>query len=177
MTRVRVARVAFLLMAAVGRVASAADPQAIFIVRHAERAPDAPAAGADRSMMAPANDPPLSQPGRERAAKLASMLRSADIKGIYVTEFQRTRQTAEPLAKALGIGAVVTRGNDVDGLMAKLREAKGNLLIVGHSNTIPDILKRLGVKGDITIADSEYDNLFVVVRPDGGEPSLIRLRF
>jgi len=177
MTRVRLAGVAFLLMAAVAHAASAADPQAIFIVRHAERAPAAPTAGADTSMTAPASDPPLSEAGRERAAKLATMLRSADIKGIYVTEFQRTRQTAEPLAKALGLEAIVTTGNDVDALMAKLRDAKGHLLVVGHSNTIPDILKRLGVREDVTIPDSEYDNLFVVVRPDGGEPTLIRLRF
>ena len=176
MTRTRVAVVAVPLILAAARLASAADPQVIFIVRHAERAPETPAA-ADRSMTAPANDPPLSQAGRERAAKLASMLRSADIRGIYVTEFQRTRQTAEPLAKALGLDAIVTKGNDVDGLMAKMREAKGNLLIVGHSNTVPDVLKRLGVKDAVTIADSEYDNLFVVVKPDGGEPSLIRLRF
>ena len=53
----------------------------------------------------------------------------------------------------------------------------GNVLIVGHSNTVPDLLKRLGVKDAITIAESEFDNLFVVVRPASGEPTLIRLRY
>ena len=49
------------------------------------------------------------------------------------------------------------------------------MLIVGHSNTVPDVLKRLGVQGDIAIGDMEFDNLFVVVRPAAGEPTLVRL--
>ena len=61
--------------------------------------------------------------------------------------------------------------------MAAVRKATGNVLIVGHSNTVPDLLKRLGIKDAITIADDEYDNLFVVVRRDVGEPTLIRLRY
>jgi hypothetical protein len=51
------------------------------------------------------------------------------------------------------------------------------VLVVGHSNTLPEVLKKLGVKDDIKIEDSEYDNLFIVVRPESGEPTLIRLRF
>jgi hypothetical protein len=54
---------------------------------------------------------------------------------------------------------------------------RGNVLIVGHANTVPDLLKGLGIKDDITIADAEFDNLFVVVRPEAGEPTLIRLRY
>jgi broad specificity phosphatase PhoE len=153
--------------------ASAAAQQTIFVVRHAERADATPAGAA--AMTAPANDPPLSTAGHERAARLAAILRSADIKHIFTTEFQRTRQTAAPAAAALKLEATAVK--DVTGLLPRLAEAKGNILVVGHSNTVPDILKRLGIKDAITIADTEHDNLFIVFRPLTGDPSLIRLRY
>ncbi len=58
-----------------------------------------------------------------------------------------------------------------------MRRVKGDELIVGHSNTVPDLLQRLGIRDAITIADAECDNLFIVVRPAAGEPTLIRLRY
>jgi broad specificity phosphatase PhoE len=163
---------AVLLLSAV----PASAQQTIFVVRHAERA-DAPAPAAT-AMTAPApTDPPLSAAGQARAARLAAMLRSADIASIFVTEFERTRQTAAPLALARHLEAASISARDVDALMAGVRGRKGNILIVGHSNTVPDILKRLGIKDDIAIADTEFDNLFVVVRPEVGEPELVRLRY
>jgi phosphohistidine phosphatase SixA len=169
--RVSVASLAVILCT----VTAAAAQQVIYVVRHAERADSTPAAG--QAMTAPANDPPLSPAGHARAARLATMLRSADIWQIISTEFQRTRQTAAPLAKALNLEVTTSPAREPDALLLKIREAKGNVLVVGHSNTVPEVLKRLGVKDPITIADSEYDNLFIVTRPASGEPILIRLRF
>jgi broad specificity phosphatase PhoE len=154
---------------------SAAAQQTIFVVRHAERA-DTPAAGAP-AMIAPATDPPLSAAGRERAVRLASMLRGADIKHIFVTEFRRTQETAAPLAEQLKLTPVVSASNDPGPLVEQVRQLKGNALIVGHSNTIPDLLTRLGIKDLVAIPDAEFDNLFIVVRPAAGEPTLVRLRF
>jgi broad specificity phosphatase PhoE len=124
----------------------------VFVVRHAERAD----AG-----MATASDPDLSAAGRARAEALASMLKDARITAIYVTEFKRTRQTAEPLAKAMGLEPIVISSKDTPGLVARVKASSGNALIVGHSNTVPEIVKALG--GDpVTIAESDYDNLFIV---------------
>ncbi len=154
--------------------ASAAAQQTVFVARHAERADGgAGAAG----MVTPANDPPLSAAGQARAARLASMLRSAGIAHVFTTEFRRTRETAAPLAKQLKLTPVMSASKDPAPLVERVRQVKGNVLIVGHSNTVPDLLKRLGIRDTITIADAEYDNLFVVVRPASGEPTLIRLRF
>jgi phosphohistidine phosphatase SixA len=150
----------------------ASAQQTIFVVRHAERA-DAGGGG----MNTPATDPPLSAAGNERAARLAAMLRSADVKHIFTTEFIRTRQTAAPAAQALHIEVVAIPANDPAAVTTKARAAAGNVLIVGHSNTVPDVLRRLGVRGDITIGDMEFDNLFVVVRPATGRPTLVRLRY
>jgi len=154
---------------------SAAAQQAIVVVRHAERADAAPPGAA--AMAAPSTDPPLSAAGHERAGRLAAMLRSAGIKQIFTTEFLRTKQTAAPTAQALKLDMTPVSSRDVNALIARVTGGQGNVLVVGHSNTVPDILKRLGIKDAITIADTEHDNLFVVVRPESGEPTLVRLRY
>jgi phosphohistidine phosphatase SixA len=105
------------------------------------------------------------------------MLRSADIRYVFTTEYLRTRQTAAPTAQAQRLEVVAVSSKDPEAVITQARQAKGNVLIVGHSNTIPDLLKRLGVKDTTTIADTEYDSLFIVVRPESGEPTLVRLRY
>jgi broad specificity phosphatase PhoE len=163
MIRLARALVVFCCIAAPG-VAVAQD--AIFIVRHAERA-DASA------------DPPLSPAGDARAAHLAAMLEAAGITHIYTTDLKRTTQTAAPLATALRLTATALKAADQEGLLAKVRASspRDRLLIVGHSNTVPAILEALGVTPAIRIADSEYDNLFVIAPQAGGPPRFIRLRY
>jgi 2,3-bisphosphoglycerate-dependent phosphoglycerate mutase len=148
----------------------ATGPGAVFLVRHAERADTG--SGAPATM---GTDPDLSEAGRARAAALAFMLKNAGITAIYTTEYKRTRQTAEPLAKALGIEPVTVGARDLPALVAKLKDATGSVLVVGHSNTVPDAIMALGVSEPVTIGDAEYDNLFVVTR--GSPPHLLRLQF
>ena len=156
---------------------SVAADQVIFLVRHAERADQgAPAMPAAAHGMLP-NDPPLSEAGKVRAAKLAALLASADVKTIFTTEFKRTRETAAPLAEKTKVRPVMSASQDPQPLIEAVQKTRGNVLIVGHSNTVPDLLKRLGVKETITIADNEYDNLFIIVRRDAGEPAFVRLRY
>jgi broad specificity phosphatase PhoE len=119
-------------------------------------------------------DPSLSEAGHSRAVALATLLKDARISAIFVTEYKRTQQTAEPLAKALGVTPIVVKANDTAALVAQLKQAANNVLVVGHSNTVPDIIKALGVTTPVSIADTEYDNLFVVV-PQGSR--LIHLHY
>jgi broad specificity phosphatase PhoE len=137
----------------------AAAQRLVLLVRHAERADGgAPAA----TMTAPA-DPDLSAEGRARADRLAAMLAEAGITRIYVTEFRRTVQTAEPLASRLGLTPERVAAADAKGLAARLRtHADEVVLIVGHSNTVPAIIAALGGPA-VTIAEREYRNLFVYV--------------
>ena len=155
---------------------AAAGDQVIFLVRHAEKGA-LPAAQPARGKSMMADDPPLSAAGYDRAAKLAALLASAQLKYIFTTEYLRTRQTAAPLAEKLKLTPVMSASKDPDPLVARVRQVKGNVLIVGHSNTLPDLLKKLGVKDVVNIGDNEYDNLFIVVRPATGGPTLIRLRY
>jgi broad specificity phosphatase PhoE len=141
--------------------------RAIILVRHAEKA-DAPAA-----------DPPLTAEGEARAKKLAIVLRDAGVGAIYSTSYVRTMKTAEPLSTALKVPVTATPAN-VGDFVTILRTKHGSdtVLVVGHSNTVPELLQALGCRPPITIADNEYDYLFVVTpRPDSGAPVLVRLRY
>lgn len=151
---------AILLVPATGLAQSA-----VFTVRHAERA--------DAGMAAPAGaDPDLSDAGRARAETLASMLRDARITAIFVTELKRTQQTAAPLAKQLGLTPSVVSSKDPATVAARVTAASGNVLVVGHSTTVPAILKALGIADSVTIDESDFGNLFIV---DRGR--LLRLRY
>ena len=143
-------------------VTTATAESTIFIVRHGERA--------DSS-----NDSDLSVAGRARAEALSKMLSDAKIIAIYATEFKRTQQTAAPLAKALGITVTTVQLKDKDALVAKLRALNGNALVVGHGNTIPDLVKALGISEPINIGENDYDNLFEIVLEE--KPKLIRLHY
>jgi len=165
---------------------SASAEQVIFLVRHAERAasatapspaPSAPSgAKAPHGMMMP-DDPPLSPAGEQRAARLAAMLSASGVTQIITTEFKRTRQTAAPLAQRLKVTPVMSAAKDPDPLVARLLEARAPVLVVGHSNTIPDIIRKLGVRETVTIGDDDYDNLFVVVRSAANGVTLVRLKY
>lgn len=156
----------FLLLFAV----PAAGQSLVFVVRHAERA-DAGTGGATTM----ATDPDLSDAGRARAESLAAALKDAKITAIFVTPYKRTRQTAEPLAKAVGVQPTEIDAKDIGSLIEKVKAASGNVVVVGHSNTVPDVLTRLGVEDAPKLADADYDNLFVVIR--GAKPSMLRLHF
>ena len=145
-------------------------PGVVFLVRHAERAD----AGMAAAKMAGA-DPELSDAGKARAAALAVLLKDAKISAIFTTEYKRTRDTAQPLAAATGVAAAAIDSKDAAGLIDKVKASAGNVLVVGHSNTVPDIIKALGVSEPVAIPDDQFDNLFVVIR--GARPTLLRLHY
>lgn len=146
---------------------SATAETQIFIVRHAEKA-EATAGGDSK-------DPDLSPAGRARAESLARILRDAELTAIYSTEFKRTRETAEPAARAAHVEVTIVPAQETDALISSLRAAKGNALIVAHSNTIPAIIKALGIERDVSVDDKDYDNLFIVLSDP--QPRLLRLHY
>ena len=150
---------------------AAAAQNVVFAVRHAERA--------DASSPPPkmtAADPDLSAAGHERAKSLASMLKDAKIAAIFTSEFKRTKQTAEPLAKLLDVEIQQVPAKNADELLKRVRAVKGNVLIVGHSDTVPDLVnKLLGATEAGPIGEQEFDNLFVVVRSSPAR--LVRMHY
>lgn len=159
-------RYSFCLFACFLATAAMAEPPVIFLVRHAERAAISGRVPSDTG---------LSAAGRARAESLAAALKDAEIAAIYSTEFKRTQETAAPVARSLGMRPEIVPADDLRALVAKLKAARGNVLVVGHSNTLPQIINALGISSRVTVTESDFDNLFVVLRaPD---PQLIRLHY
>lgn len=124
-----------------------------YVVRHAER-PDSPDGG---------NDPPLTVTGMRRAEGLRDTLRGIPIAAVYSTRTLRTWQTAMPTATRAGVSITPYADNPEPAFFADLRakHAGQGVLIVGHANTVRDIVSGLGGDPDGPIGDS-FDNLFVV---------------
>jgi phosphohistidine phosphatase SixA len=135
----------------------------IFIVRHAEKA----STGGD--------DPDLSLQGQKRADALAHILKDSQVTSVFVTELKRTQETAAPTARAAHLTYMVIPANDTDALVEKLRALNGNALVVGHGNTIPKLLKALGITTPVSIPDDDYTEVFAVL--PGNEPQLLRLHY
>jgi phosphohistidine phosphatase SixA len=159
-----------------------AQDQVFFIVRHAERA-DAPPR-ATRHPMTPATghppmngpDPALSPAGHARAKRLAYTLREAGVAQIVTTRYLRAKQTAAPLAQRLNLKPV-TAPDNLGSLVDALRPERRTTLVIGHSNTVPQIVKGLGVATDVTVREQDYDDLFIVVRHESGAATLIRMKY
>jgi broad specificity phosphatase PhoE len=169
-TRPRLLPLTFVILALGIAASSASAQQSVFLVRHAERADSTPA-----KPPAMASDPDLSEAGRARAETLAAMLKDAKIAAIISTEFKRTQQTAAPLAKAVGVAVTTIKASENENVVKTVRSTAGNVLVVGHSNTIPDIVKALGAPAPDPIRDDEFDNLYVVTL--GTTPTVVRLHF
>ena len=145
------------------RVLSQEVETKIYIVRHAEKL--------DNSA-----DSPLSQAGVERAQKLAHVLKEASITSIFVSNRLRTQQTAAPTAEVFGIvpKRIGNAANVADAILSD--ELGGQILVVGHSESLDDIAAGLGVNGIPELKQKEYDRFFLV-HMIGGEVYLHTLRY
>jgi phosphohistidine phosphatase SixA len=150
--------------------AFSAPATVVLIVRHAERAPGS-------------GDVPISDVGRSRALALAELGKVTGVSVIITTQLQRTRQTAAPLAEALGITPVVVNTQSevakhaTDVADAVRRHAGKTVLVVGHSNTVPAIAAALGSATFPDLCEPEYDALITMVLDAEGGVRTVRTRF
>ena len=179
MIRKSLALIALLLLAQLAFAQQATSPvTTVFLIRHAERADE------------PRQDPPLTEKGVARSEALARLLSNAGVKAIYTSQFARTKLTAEPLAKQLGITATplslkispsnpraIADESTKETVDKILSHAGGSVLVVGHSNSIPDVIKMLG--GDVvpTIDEKKFDDLFVVTVYANGKAKVTHLKY
>lgn len=134
---------------------AAPKPDAIFLVRHAEKTTEA-------------TDPSLTDAGQARAEALADRLVDEGITHIHSTDTIRTRDTAGPLAKRIGLTLALYDGGDLPAMAAKLKAMPGRHLVVGHSNTTPQLTELLGGDGGTPIVEAtEYDRLYIVTMTPG----------
>ena len=140
----------------------------VVLVRHAEKAAVA------------GNDPPLSEIGTERAAALAAALASSKPSAIIVSALQRTGLTAQVVAKQAGVTPQVIAMDGgtaahIAAVAKAVQQAKGVVLVVGHSNTVPAIIKALGGPTLPDICDATYSHFFVLVPARDGQPAALTI--
>jgi phosphohistidine phosphatase SixA len=151
---------ALLLLAAASCATTGEEPAAPgwYVMRHLQKAEG--------------QDPALSAEGTRNAGRLASWFAEDRPTAIYVSTTRRARETAAPLAARLGLTAKEYDPRDTPGLVARVRAETGSVLIVGHSNTVPEIVAQLGGARPADLGESDYGDIFRV-RRDG---SVERLR-
>ena len=144
----------------------------LIFVRHAEKVADA------------SDDPSLSEAGKLRSAELARQLADADviagIDAIYATGYKRSQETAMPVANALSLPINTYDAADTETVLETiLKNHKGKIvLVVAHSNTLPELIANLGASKRVPpIAETEYDNIYVISIPWFGKTKTIRLRY
>ena len=113
-------------------------------------------------------DPDLLPEGRAAAIALADLMETDQFQGarrpvaIYVSDYKRTRETAAPLAARLALNVTVYDPRDTAGLLSRVRAESGPVLIVGHSNTVPDIVAGLGGTRPAPLVHEDFGDLWIV---------------
>jgi broad specificity phosphatase PhoE len=122
----------------------------IYVVRHAEKLDNTPYSV-------------LSPKGHERAERLRDKLIDEKIDMIFATTFQRTQETAQPLATALNKQLYIYRNNAVDSIAEVMKVLSGkNILLVGHSGNIPSIIEKITGKKVVTMKEEEYGKFYTI---------------
>ena len=149
-------------------IALAADTTTVIVLRHAEKATDA------------GDDPPLSAVGVARAERLAALLAAAPLAAVYASDARRAQQTAAPLAARHRLPVTVRAARDVRGLIDDIgaRHVGRTVVVVGHSNTVPAVVSAL-TRGEqaFSIADDQFDRIFIVTVTRFGPPATTELRY
>ncbi len=157
-------RILFILAIAFLSCSSNNDPQpeenppvqtVIYLIRHAEKA--------DNSA-----NPNLSEAGLQRAQAWAAMLQDVPFEAVYSTNFNRTMQTAEPIANAIGKSITIYNhaGFSLQSLVAKYPGK--NIFVMGHNNTVPALVNAIvGSAVYPNMAENEFGNLYKVTVVDG----------
>lgn len=147
-----------LVLAACVRAAPA--PPDIYVMRHL----DTPKG---------ATDPDLTQDGQRAAEALVDWFKRGRPGVIYVSRPKRSQQTAAPLARRLGLTPVIYDPADTPALIAAVTKETRTILIVGHSNTVPDIIERLGGQRPAPLVHEDFGDIWKI---DGRTRATTRLK-
>ncbi|MBC8345871.1 MAG: histidine phosphatase family protein [Candidatus Marinimicrobia bacterium] len=136
-------------------------PKAVYLIRHAEK-----------MIIEGEKNPELTRAGITRAEALPGALADIETGFIYSSEYTRTQQTVAPLSKVWGreISIKTAREPQLQ-IEAALSHCDQNVVIAGHSNTIPNLISLFGIQEEIAIEDNQYGDLYII-RWQKGIPSL-----
>ncbi|MCY7293441.1 MAG: histidine phosphatase family protein, partial [Ferruginibacter sp.] len=127
-----------------------------YVVRHAEK------------VLTPPNtsDPLLTDIGAQRSNDLNTYLGKKKPDSIFVSKYFRTKQTAAPTATSAGVTPIIINQSDTNAINAFITRLykmnKKKVLVVGHTNTVPQIVKGLSGQTINAIAEADYDNMYII---------------
>ena len=127
--------------------------EAFYVMRHLQKA-----AG---------TDPGLTEQGQRCAARLAEEMAGSGVRAVYASTTRRARETATPLAARLRVTMSEYDPRDTPALASRVRAERGSVLVVGHSNTVPEIVERLGGARPGDLSEDRYGEVWRVARPSG----------
>jgi broad specificity phosphatase PhoE len=123
--------------------------QTVYLVRHAEKQPQG-------------QDPGLTACGMERATALADSLAAVKLAAVYATPYQRTGQTAAAVAKQQQLAVTTYDPRQPELLLKQLTAHSQPVLVVGHSNTVPELVAQLSGIAMAPLTEQDYDLLYQV---------------
>ena len=127
-------------------------PKAVYLFRHAEK-----------QIIKGEDNPELTRAGFSRSNALAKAMADITPGLIYSSEYTRTQQTVAPLAKQWGSDIIIQTAKDPEAqVKAALSNCNKQVIIAGHSNTIPNLISLFGVMEEIAIEDNQYGDLFII---------------
>ncbi len=128
------------------------EARTIFVLRHLQKADG--------------DDPSLNGEGAAAAERLANLLDGIGITAIFATPTRRAMETAAPLARRIGVSIIPYDPGNPQSLVAAVASTRGAVLVVGHSNTVHDLIGRLGGEPPVALTDQDYGTIFIIA-PDG----------
>lgn len=124
-----------------------------YFIRHAEK---------DRQDSTE-TDPHLNETGKNRALRWSNLFKNTKFDAVYSTDYNRTRETASPTAENNDLEITIYDPTGIDVNKFKASTRGKNILVVGHSNTIPQFVnKMIGKNKYKDIDDNNNANFYMV---------------
>ena len=142
------------------------DVTRIFLVRHAEKGYG--------------SDPTLTFQGVRRADLIANIFKKLPLDAVYATKYKRTQETAQPVAREKGLEVELYAADELTTFSLRLRRKyEGqSVLVVGHSDTTPELINRLVTSGVLErIDERDYSNFYIVAINEQGDKEVLQLKY
>lgn len=132
-----------------------AAPEHIYLFRHSEKQ-----AG---------ENPYLTDKGQARADHLVSILKAHPHITLYSSNYNRTKSTAAPLAEHFNINPHIYNASDLATLKNQLLNHQGVVVVIGHSNTTPQLASLLSEQTIETMDEKDFSHFYLVSKlKEGG---------
>ena len=134
------------------------DQTVFYFIRHAETVKDITD-----------NDPILSVAGKQHALRYIDFFKDLSIDEVYSTNFNRTKETVNPLAKSRNLEVQIYNPYKLDYADFVSKAKNKTIVVVGHSNTTPELANKvIGKFVYSQMTEDNYSDIFkVIIEPDG----------